>query len=297
MIVFEMYNILIYSRTGRNRLWEDMDVEHFANFQKEFPAHRAVLEKCIRCLQEIADRIDTIHKDCTIANITASSAGATSDILSILGLTLAPFSAGVSLILTATGIGLGAAAAAAGISASVSEYVIDSEDLKKVQALMNECKESLRLVMHPDEFDFSPESTPSPTKLVKKAVAIYSAPEKFKANVKALKVARANPELTALAQQATAVGIGARAAMTGVEEVESSFRGTALAMTKGARMLSAASAGFFFLYDAYSLIQGVIHLTEGAKADVAAQIRDKANKLEEALQELNKLYEELNEED
>ncbi|KAJ7330149.1 hypothetical protein JRQ81_016323 [Phrynocephalus forsythii] len=274
-----------------------MDTEHFASFQKEFPVHREVLKKCIRSLQEIADRIDITHKDCTIANITASSAGATSGILRVLGLTLAPFSAGVSLILTATGIGLGAAAAAAGISASVSEYIIDSEGLRKLQALMNECKESLRLVMHPDEFDFSPESTPNPAKLVKKAVSIYSAPEKFKANVKALKVARANPELAALAQQATAAGIGTRAAMTGVEEAESAFRGTALAMTKGARMLSAASAGFFFLYDAYSLIQGVIHLTEGAKADVAAKIRDKASKLEEALQELNKLYEELNKED
>lgn len=140
-MTFEMYIVLIYvyNRTGGNSLWEDMDVEYFSNIQKECPALREVLEKCIRCLQEIADRFDTTHKDCTIANVTASSAGATSDILSLLGQTLAPFSAGVSLILTAMGTGLGAAAAAADFSAPVSEYVIDSEDLRKVQALMKEC--------------------------------------------------------------------------------------------------------------------------------------------------------------
>ncbi|KAH0616943.1 hypothetical protein JD844_028439 [Phrynosoma platyrhinos] len=269
-----------------------MENKHFANFQKEYPAHREEIQKCIRCLYEIADKIDKTSKDWAITDVAVSSAGTTSGILSILGLTLAPFSAGISLILAATGVGLGVAATATDISASVAKCIIDSEDLKKVHALMKECQESIRIVMHADEFDFSPESEVA--KFTHKCYKVYDGTKKFQTHVKALKVARANPELAALAQRATAARSAARAAMGSLEEVETAFRGTALAMTRGGRMLKAASAGFFLLYDAYSIVQGALHLAEGAKTAVAAEIRERASKLEEVLQDLDKLHKELN---
>ncbi|XP_062989526.1 apolipoprotein L2-like [Elgaria multicarinata webbii] len=287
-----------------NSPWEEMASEYFACFLKEFPAQKEEIEKCIRCLREMANNIDETHKNCTIASIAANSTSASSGLLTILGLTLAPVTAGGSLILTATGIGLGAAATVTGLSASLYESVNNSKERKKAQELMNECEKSLRKAMCPDEIDFVSESAPNNGAMgenVKHLVSnvacqvpdMYKAVKGIKTNVKALKIARANPGLKALAKRATAAGSTSRG-LRGVKHVKKAFAGTTLAMSKGARLLSATSAGLFLLFDAYGIVQDAKHLAEGAKAETAMEIREKASKLEEKVQTLNRLYKELN---
>lgn len=81
------------------------------------------LEESIAKLRELADKIDKVHRSCTISSVVANSAGAVSGVLTVLGLALAPMTAGISLGLSATGLGLGAAAAVTSVSTSIVEHV------------------------------------------------------------------------------------------------------------------------------------------------------------------------------
>ncbi|KAM6437817.1 apolipoprotein L3-like [Liasis olivaceus] len=268
-------------------------------FVKEFPARKKEIEKCINCLQEMTNDIDRIHKGCTTASLVSNSTSATSGILTILGLTLAPITAGGSLILTATGIGLGAGATVIGLSAVLYENIINSKGRKKAEGLMKECERSLRKSAHPNTIGFSTELTPNNGVLgenVRHLVSnisgqvpdIYVAAKRIKTNVKAWKTVQAH--LKALAKQAS----NARSSYWGMFRNSKEIKkGSTLAMAKGARMLSAVSAGVFLLVDAYGLVRDAKHLMKGAKAELAAEIRRQASKLEEELQNLSKLYDEL----
>ncbi|XP_053112070.1 apolipoprotein L2-like [Hemicordylus capensis] len=278
--------------------------EDIIKFLTEFPAQREEIERCIQCLHKMADSIDETHKKCTIASIAANSTSASSGILTILGLTLAPFTAGGSLVLTATGIGLGTVAGAAALSATIYESVNNSKEQKKAQELTNNCRRSLRMEMSPDETDFSFESPPNENDVgegIKNLIStvaiqaprVYKNVKGIKTNVQALKYARANPAMKALAKRAAAAGSTSQGTIRGIQKVRKAFAGTTLAMSKGARLLGAASAGVFLLFDAYSIAQDAKHLTEGAEAETATEIRAKASKLEEQLWNLNRLYEEL----
>jgi hypothetical protein len=47
-------------------------------------------------------------------------------------------------------------------------------------------------------------------------------------------------------------------------------------MTKGARMMGAATAGVFLLMDVISLVKESMHLHDGAKTESAAELRQQA---------------------
>ncbi|XP_043736986.1 apolipoprotein L3-like [Cervus elaphus] len=80
-------------------------------FLKEFPQVKQELKRSIRKLRELADKVDKVHRDCTISSVVASSTGVAFGAL------------GISLGLSAAGIGLGAAAAVTGVSSMVVEKV------------------------------------------------------------------------------------------------------------------------------------------------------------------------------
>ncbi|XP_066489678.1 apolipoprotein L3-like [Tiliqua scincoides] len=270
-------------------------------FLKEFPAQRKEIKRCIRSLLEMADAIDETHKKCTIASITANSTSASSGILTVLGMTLAPFTAGGSLILTAAGLGLGAVAAATGLSASIYESASTSKETEKAQELLNECGEKLRMAKCTEETDFSSVLLPSneavqgsntnpAPRVAGTTYKMYNAMKGIKTNVKALKSVQANTGLKGLANRVTEAGAALWGKIRGGKQAEKAFTGTSLAMSKGARLLGAATAGAFVLFDAYNIAQDAKHLTEGAKAETAAKIREKARELEVELQELSNLY-------
>uniref|UniRef100_A0A8C0IX24 Apolipoprotein L3-like n=1 Tax=Chelonoidis abingdonii TaxID=106734 RepID=A0A8C0IX24_CHEAB len=273
-------------------------------FLKQFPEQRKEIEKCIQCLKDMADNIDETHKNCTIANMAANSTSLASGILTILGLTLAPLTAGGSLALTATGIGLGAAAAATSISVGIYENVSNSKERSKANDLLVECQSNLKTLTHSDEVDFRPIVSPKSEAMgnhlthvlstaSKIPEVVYKSVKGIRTNVRAFKVVKANPGLKALAQRLTAAGSTARNTAKGTKQVQKALAGTTLAMSKSARVLGAAAAGVFVVFDAYSLVKDSIHLTEGAKAEAAADIREKTSQLEKDLQNLSELYEEL----
>uniref|UniRef100_A0A0G2JXY3 Apolipoprotein L 7a like 1 n=2 Tax=Rattus norvegicus TaxID=10116 RepID=A0A0G2JXY3_RAT len=251
-------------------------------FLEAYPQVRQELEERIKKLHALADKVDKVHRDCTISQVVASSSSAVSGVLTILGLALAPVTAGVSLALSATGMGLGAAAAVTSVSTIIVEKVslasAEAEASKLVltnKVTMNGMKEVLE------------QSGP---RLLSVSTNSFKDLKNIKTSIQAIKLTKANPRLTTNAKRLMTTGkISARK----TRQVQKAFGGTALAMTKEARIMGATTAGLFLLMDVVRLVEDSKHLHEGAKSVSAAELRQQAQDLEQKLQELNQVHDSL----
>ncbi|KAK7801200.1 hypothetical protein U0070_015377 [Myodes glareolus] len=259
-------------------------------FLEVYPQVKRELEESIRKLHTLADKIDKVHRDCTITQMVAKSTGAVSGVMAILGFALAPVTAGISLGLSATGLGLGAAAAVT----SVSTTIVEAVSTASVEAEASE--------LLPRNNDTDSDIKSNNTEIIKEAVE-KSTPrmlsvsknsfrnlEVMKKNIDAIKLTKASPRLTNNAKRLMTTGkVSARS----TRQVKKAFGGTALAMTKGARIMGAATAGLSLVLDVVSLIEDSIHLQEGAKAESAEKLRQQAQDLEQKLQELIRVHDSL----
>uniref|UniRef100_A0A8C9QMH4 Apolipoprotein L3 n=1 Tax=Spermophilus dauricus TaxID=99837 RepID=A0A8C9QMH4_SPEDA len=232
-------------------------VQDRERFLQEFPQVKAELEKRIEKLRALADRVDKVHKDCTISHVVANSTGAASGVFTILGLALAPVTAGVSAA--------GDAVTTVSTSSLVSK---NASNAKAVAQIMG-------------------HNAPKAISLTKNFIQVLGDIGK---HIRAIKLAKANPRLVSSAQRLMTTG---RISIRHGKQVQRAFGGTALAMTKGARIMGAATAGICLLMDVIDLVKTSTHLHEGAKAESAQELRQKAQELEEKLQELIQTHERL----
>lgn len=253
-------------------------------FLREFPQVRQELEERIGKLRAFAAKVDKVHKDCTITNVVASSTGAVSGLLTILGLSLAPVTAGAGLVLFATGMGLGTAAAVTNVSTSIVDYSNSSSAKAKASGLRatdsNKEKVAVEILQH---------NTRNVVSLTSKFVKLVQGIAK---NVKALKLLKAKPLAAA---EAKSFITGGAMSVGSAEKVEKAFAGTVLAMTKSAKIAGLATAGIGLLVDVVSLVKSSIHLHEGAKAESSEELWQEAQELETHLETLSKIHEILQE--
>uniref|UniRef100_A0A8C0Q5C5 Apolipoprotein L3 n=1 Tax=Canis lupus familiaris TaxID=9615 RepID=A0A8C0Q5C5_CANLF len=258
-------------REGLNDLTGHMDMEDEdlarETFLNVFPQLKVELEKRIRKLRRLADEVDKVHKRCTISNMVASSTGAASGLLGVLGLGLAPVTAGFSLTLLTTGSMLGVAATVTHMSTSLVEYSNTSSARAEASDLVSE--HILKIL-----------SLGSVIRNLKKIAK----------NNSAKKVATVQPHLV---DKARRLMTGRSVSVRSGNLVQKAFGGTALAMTKGIRFLGMASSGVFLLMDVASLVKESRHLHEGARAELAEVLRQQAQELERKLELLTRLYESL----
>ena len=233
-------------------------------FLKEFPQVKQELKQSIKKVCELADHVDKVHRDCTIANVVASSTGVVSGALGILGLVLAPFTAGLSLGLSAAGIGLGAAAAVTGLSTMVVEYVNMSSAETEATLL-------------------------DTAKIASYGWNLYSVKD-FGSYIRAIREARRNTQLVAIAQHCITTG---QLSVQSAQQVRSYSRGTPLALTRGGCIRSGVLSGFFIGLYVYSLVKDAQDLQEGAKTASAENMRQEAQDLERKLEKLTRIYESL----
>uniref|UniRef100_A0A8C6E2S5 Apolipoprotein L3 n=1 Tax=Moschus moschiferus TaxID=68415 RepID=A0A8C6E2S5_MOSMO len=212
-------------------------------FLKEFPRVKQELEENIKKLRELADSVDKVHRDCTISNVVASSTGVVSGALGILGLVLAPFTAGLT------------AAAVTGLSTMVVESVNTSS--AETQASRLDTAEIKSYKGH-----------------------LYKVKD-FWRHIRAIRVARGNPQLVATAQRYITNG---QVSVQSAQQVRRHFRGTALAATRTARLGSGVVSGLFMALDVYSLVKDAQYLQEGAKTASAENMRQKLTWVYECLQ-------------
>ncbi|XP_008841294.2 apolipoprotein L2-like isoform X1 [Nannospalax galili] len=267
--------------------YTDVDDEHRPQnylqdremFLRDYPQVKQELTERIRKLHALADKVDKVHRDCTISKVVANTTGAVSGVLTILGFALAPVTAGGSLMLSATGMGLGAAAAVTSVSTSIVEQVNMSSAEAEAKCLVPTSKNTVEGATKPVIL-----STSSIASLPRNC---FQNLQRIRKNIRAIQLAKANPRLAANAKRLMTTG---RISARSTKQVQRAFGGTALAMTKGARIMGAATAGVFLLMDVVSLVKESKHLQEGAKAESAAELRRQAWDLEQKLQKLNDIY-------
>ncbi|GAB1299537.1 Apolipoprotein L 10B [Apodemus speciosus] len=245
--------------------------QQIVEFLQKFPQLKSKLEYHIRKLRELADHLDQVHKDCTISNTVASSVGAASGVLGILGLILAPFTGGASLALSATSLGLGAAASVTGITTGIVENSMTRSDISEarslVEATINVLEEILKIV---------PKIRVTLSNSVRELIDAF---KRYKDMIQNMKKARFFYET--LPQKLA-------------------FRGGRLLqglrpVTKGARIRAGVFTSIFLAWDVFDLVNQSMDLYDGAKTESARALRDLAHKLEEKLKIFENIYKDLKE--
>ncbi|XP_055993436.1 apolipoprotein L2-like [Sorex fumeus] len=240
---------------------------HEGNIWKAFPEVKVKLGKRIEQLRELADRVDQVHKACTISNMVANSTGLVSGLLTIAGIGLIPVTGGVSVGLSTSAMGLGVGSAVAAGFTSIVEHrkkLSIEVEAKIVPTLgMEQVKELAKGVANDSKQRFS--SVGVTYKILRRVV----------------KHARAMNNSN----------LANTSSILSNNLVQKVLGNTAKTMTKKALVAGVASTGLSVLCDAYSLVQDSKELWEGAKTKSAEKMRQRANELEKVLEELNKFHE------
>lgn len=105
------------------------------------------LQMKLEKLRALADGLERVHEGATIASLTGGVIGAVGGITSIVGLVLAPFTLGASLIVTGVGIGVGAVGGVTAGASNITNMVNQSSDRKAVCSIIKEFEQKIRAVV------------------------------------------------------------------------------------------------------------------------------------------------------
>ncbi|ERE84444.1 myosin-9 [Cricetulus griseus] len=279
-------------RDALNALTENMAEEDKDKFQRDlqdmesfvdmFPQVQLELEGHIKKLQILADKVDKVHRDCTISKVVASSTSTVSGVLTLLGLTLVPVTAGASLVLLATGMGLGAAAAVTSVSTGIVDYTSESSAKMRASHLvatsMVKVKKVAEAVVH---------SEPQVYELSENCCRVLRC---LQQNIYVIKLTKANPALASSAKHLLTIG-GISAQRD--NQVKKAYRGTALAMSRRDWVMNVATTGVSLTGDVIGLVKESKRLHKGAKVKSAEELRKQAQELEEKLKVLIQIHDSL----
>ncbi|XP_014350177.2 apolipoprotein L3-like [Latimeria chalumnae] len=269
------------------------------------------IEKHIRELYEIADKIDGVHKCSTIANVKASVGGVSSGTLSIIGLALAPVTAGLSTVFTAVGLGVGVASAVTSTSADITDFAVRKTNetrFKEIMKLVSEvftevdkCLQNMSVCIEKTKeikWDLD-KSLFADVLQVGSAVSQTGSSGrnivKMVQNAKAVSKMKVNPALANLAEELTALSRTIRKTkrMADVKVVKKALPGASVTASKTAWRLNTVVSALFIAVDVGFIIYNSRHLHKGAKTEKAKDIRKAAKKLEKRLGEIKTICEKL----
>nr|XP_005909742.1 PREDICTED: apolipoprotein L3-like [Bos mutus] len=202
---------------------EQLDRRRFLN---KFPRVKRQLEEFIGKFHELADKVEKVHKGCTISNVMAHSTGAVSSILTIVGLALTPVTMGASLALLATGIGLGSAAGVTSVSTSIIERVKRSSAETEASRMMSTVVKKWEVLL--EVLNNNPHIDATKKKEAIQCIEMHT---------HAMETGNANPGSAANASIYMSPG---RISVPAIQHIETGFKATAFIVTKGARIAGLA---------------------------------------------------------
>ncbi|XP_068135253.1 apolipoprotein L3-like [Hyperolius riggenbachi] len=204
----------------------------------------------------IANDIDTFHKGATIASVAGSSVGIAGGITTIVGLALAPFTLGASLIVTGVGIAAATAGGLTGASASIADTVNIKAKCKKAEEMLSKIAKDLKRL----ETIFNDIS-----KTVTAMHAFQMTARGMNSTIQVVRLASFSEIPAAAARSAQLAGQG----------------------LKAITVISGVFAALFILVDAAFVVKGAIELHKGAKTEEAKKIREAAEEIEKQYHELH----------
>ncbi|XP_039505354.1 uncharacterized protein LOC120461262 [Pimephales promelas] len=101
------------------------------------------LNGSLNVLEELANGFEKVHYNTTVGSLAGGVVGLAGGITSIVGLILAPFTLGASLIVTGVGIGTAVAGGVASGASNITKMVNQRTDRQKIKMIITELQEKI----------------------------------------------------------------------------------------------------------------------------------------------------------
>eukprot|EP00112_Aurelia_sp_Birch-Aquarium-sp1_P001889 Seg1206.1 transcript_id=Seg1206.1/GoldUCD/mRNA.D3Y31 product="Apolipoprotein L3" protein_id=Seg1206.1/GoldUCD/D3Y31 len=279
-----------------------------------FEEYEKNLKECISINNKCADTLDEVATNVGIARVTGGSAGIAGGTASLIGLALAPFTAGVSLALTVGGAIAAGAGGLTVLGAAITDHCYNKDEMKKIKPVVDiTVRTSLGLKSILSEICTKLEEAnkflqTAEGKSFYKDLYLYvksggkAATSTFKIGSAAYKGAtamRAIKDMKALATFIEADIYAVRAAMTGTAEFAAAgglkipLLGKVLiqAGSAGAKAFTASLAFLGIVFGIWDVVGGAKQISEGSK--LAPEFRKSAEQIKKEGNDLIAIYKEL----
>ncbi|XP_061080642.1 uncharacterized protein LOC133114958 [Conger conger] len=248
------------------------------------------MQQFLEALEEEAVQLDRMKMGASISSMAGSSVGLAGGIVSIVGLALAPVTAGASLALMLVGIGLGVTSGVNSLTTGITELSVNTHHGKKINEIfqsyfedvetMLECLEQAARCTVPN---MGPDGLDVATDVVNFSKTMGGVAKGIDVLVdcaSAVKVVRAEEVASSAVKVVTQEVKAARnvpnmaADLTDIGQLA---KGTPLALSKSARAGFIALNSIFMGVDLFFICKDSISLAKGGKSDVSKVIRGRAS--------------------
>uniref|UniRef100_A0A3P8TRK9 Apolipoprotein L n=1 Tax=Amphiprion percula TaxID=161767 RepID=A0A3P8TRK9_AMPPE len=261
-----------------------------SDFISQFKEREPRMLEFLHQMEEIAVQLDRMNMGAKISSVAGSSVGAVGGVLSIVGLALIPFTAGVSLALTMTGVGLGIGSAVNSAVTTVTEIGVNATQQKKagetfegfmkdVQSLQECLEKVVNQSVSKMEANDVDVALGVGVALAKVGVNVGKGIDALVDGASALKVLKME-EVAAnagkvVAQEGKALRNVPRVAADIPDIGQAAVKGP-LALSKSARVGFIAANALFLGMDIFFICKDSISLAKGSETEVSKFIRARA---------------------
>ncbi|KAJ8386106.1 hypothetical protein AAFF_G00177000 [Aldrovandia affinis] len=255
-----------------------------------FSQRSSRMRKFLEALEEGAIQLDRMKMGASISSVAGSTVGLAGGVMSIVGLALAPVTAGISLTLTLVGVGLGVTSGVNGIATGIAELSVNSYHGKKVNEIFQsyiedvetllECLEQVACSTKPDLFPGVVDNVAGAAKLTTTTASVAKGIDAIVDCVSAVKVLKSEEVVTSVSRVVAQEVKAARNlpnAAADLTDFGQLAKGTPLALTKSARAGFIALNSIFMGLDILFICKDSISLANGSKSDVSKVIRGRAD--------------------
>ncbi|XP_053529751.1 apolipoprotein L1 isoform X3 [Ictalurus punctatus] len=243
-------------------------------------------------LEKAAVELDKMKKGSNISTVAGSSVGIAGGVLSIVGLALAPVTAGASLALTLTGVGLGVTSGVNGIVTGITEIAVNSHQGKKANDIFLRFMEDVQKILECVEDVTSREVTEART-LAASAGSVAQCFDDIVVAASTVNAVKAEDVVTTTAdlsiQNAKAVRNIPQLAAD-LPDIGQMAKGTSLALSKSARAGFIALNALFIGVDVFFICKDSMSLAKGSKNEVAQIIRSRSALWRSEVEAWEKIY-------
>ncbi|XP_061080652.1 apolipoprotein L3-like [Conger conger] len=261
------------------------------------------MQQFLEALEEGAVQLDRMKMGASISSVAGSSVGFVGGIVSIVGLALAPFTAGASLTLTMVGVGLGVTSGVNNLATGITELSVNIHHGKKIKEIFQSYIKDVETILEcleqaasyiipntmPDGLDFATgvgtviKTMGGVAKGIDVLVDCASAVKVIAAEEVALSTVKVVSQEVKAARNAPNMA----ADLTDIGQLA---KGTPLALSKSARAGFIALNSIFMGVDLFFICKDSISLANGGKSDVSKVIRRRASLWKTELDAWEKIY-------
>ncbi|KAI7802976.1 putative apolipoprotein L4 [Triplophysa rosa] len=278
--------------------------ENALNFIGFFGQRRSRMEQFLSDLEESAVQLDRMKFGANISTVAGSSVGVAGGVLSIVGLALAPVTAGVSLALTLTGVGLGVTSGVNSLVTGITETAVNIHHGKNAQSIFQRYMKDVEKIQGCLEKASAVDRVEGPVAIdmVRAGKVIAGAGGVAKGIDALVDAASAVKVLQSEEVIATATKIGLQEAQSArsipklaadLPDIGQLAKGTPLALSNSARAGFITVNALFIGLDVLFICKDSISLAKGSKSEASELIRSRASVWKSELETWENIYDSL----